>query len=319
MVNLSRRGFGAALAALPLSAPFATPARARSTGPLPRPPVVAQYRIGRFEVTVISDGYIDFPYELFTGAAPADVKAAGESVFAAGTNGIRASFSTYLINDGERYILVDSGPAGTVSATSGYLPGTLEALGVAPTSIDAVILSHAHVDHIAGMVAGGRNTYPNAEVYIDRRDVATFTDAAMLARAPQITHSSFAAMENLVSLYPRLQKIDGNREISRGVSVFDLSGHTPGQIGVRIEDAGQSLLLVADMLFHPAAHPAIPGFGIVFEMDKPAADATRARFFAEAAEQKALIAATHMPFPGVGRIVGNAGVLRWLPADWSYV
>jgi glyoxylase-like metal-dependent hydrolase (beta-lactamase superfamily II) len=319
MVNLSRRGFGAALAALPLSAALAPHAVARSAGPLARPPVVARYQIGRFEITVISDGCIDFPYELFTGAAPADVKAAGDSVFAAGTNGIRASFSTYLINDGERYILVDSGPAGTVSATSGYLPGTLETLGVPASSIDAVILSHAHVDHIAGMVAGGVNNYPNAEVYIDRRDIATFTDPAMLARAPKITHSSFAATEELVSLYPRLQQIDGNREISRGVSVFDLSGHTPGQIGVKIEDAGQSLLLVADILFHPAAHPAIPGFGIVFEMDKPAADAARARFFAEAAEQKALIAATHMPFPGVGRIVGDAGALRWLPADWSYV
>lgn len=319
MVNLSRRGFGAALAAFPLSAALAKPAAALSTGPLARLPVTARYQIGRFEVTVISDGYIDFPYELFTGVAPADAKAATDAVFAAGNNGVRASFSTYLINDGERYILVDSGPAGTVSATSGYLPGTLAALGVAPTSIDAVILSHAHVDHIAGMVAGGVNNYPNAEVYIDRRDVATFTDSSMLARAPAITHSSFAATEQLVALYPRLQKIDGNREISCGVSVFDLSGHTPGQIGVKIEDAGQSLMLVADMLFHPAAHPAIPGFGIVFEMDKPAADASRAKFFAEAAEQKALIAATHMPFPGVGRIVGDAGALRWLPADWSYL
>lgn len=318
MVNLSRRGFGAVLAALPLSGSLVSSAAARSSGPLARLPAVARYRIGRFAVTVISDGYIDFPYELFTGAAPADVRAAGDAVFAAGKNGIRASFSTYLIDDGERFILVDSGPAGTVSPTTGYLPGTLETLGVAAKDIDAVILSHAHVDHIAGMVAGGRNNYPNAEVYIDRRDVATFTDPGMLARAPAITHSSFAATEQLVALYPRLQQIDGNREIARGVSVFDLSGHTPGQIGVRIEDAGQSLLLVADMLFHPAAHPAIPGFGIVFEMDKPAADAARARFFAEAAQSRALIAATHMPFPGVGRIVGDAGALRWLPADWSY-
>ena len=192
---------------------------------------------------------------------------------------MRGSFSTYLINDGERYMLVDSGPAGTVSKTSGYLPGTLKALGVEPTDIDAVILTHAHVDHIGGMVAGNRNNYPNAEVYIDRRDVKTFTDPSIEARAPEITQSSFAATQQLVRLYPRLQQIDGDREILRGISVFDLSGHTPGQIGVKIEDGGQSLNLVADMLFHPAAHPALPGFGIVFEMDKAAADASRARFF----------------------------------------
>ncbi|MBL9046569.1 MAG: MBL fold metallo-hydrolase [Tabrizicola sp.] len=318
MAQLTRRGFGAVLAAFPIATALAEPVAARSTGPLGFLPAVARYRVGKFEVTVISDGYIDFPYELFSGATPDQVRAAAEAVRAAGQNGFRASFSTYLINDGERFILVDSGPAGTVSPTSGYLPQVLASLGVSPSSIDAVILSHAHVDHIAGMVAGGRANYAEAEVYIDRRDLATFTDAAVLARAPEILKSSFAAADQLVALYPRLQAIDGAREISPGVSVFDLSGHTPGQIGVRIEDGGESLSLVADMLFHPAAHPALPGLGIVFEMDKALADAARARFFAEAAESGTLVAATHMPFPGVGRIIKDAGALRWLPADWSY-
>lgn len=319
MVDLSRRGFAASLAALPLLGAMPSALRARSVGPMTRLPVTARYHIGRFEVTVISDGYIDFPFELFTGVTPDQTRQATQAVFAAGNNGVRGSFATYLINDGERYILVDSGPAGTVSKTSGYLPGTLAALGVKPTDIDAVILTHAHVDHIGGMVAGNRSNYPNADVYIDRRDVRTFTDPSIEARAPGITKSSFAATQQLVRLYRRLQQIDGNHQIARGISVFDLSGHTPGQIGVKIEDGGQSLNLVSDMLFHPAAHPALPGLGIVFEMDKTAADASRARFFPKAAEEEALLAATHMPFPGVGRIVKDGGALKWLPADWSYV
>jgi len=44
----------------------------------------------------------------------------------------------------------------------------------------------------------------------------------------------------------------------------------------------------------------------------------RQRFFPRAAEEKALIAATHMPFPGLGRIVCDNGKLRWLNAEWAH-
>jgi hypothetical protein len=43
----------------------------------------------------------------------------------------------------------------------------------------------------------------------------------------------------------------------------------------------------------------------------------RKRLFPRAAEEHALLAATHMPFPGFGRIVHGKDELAWEAADWE--
>jgi glyoxylase-like metal-dependent hydrolase (beta-lactamase superfamily II) len=152
---------------------------------------------------------------------------------------------------------------------------------------------------------------------VDRRDVTYWTDPAKKAAAPDYVQNSFALTADMVRLYPKLQAIDGERTISRGVSIVDLTGHTPGHIGVRIEDGGQSLIMASDMLF-PVVHPSATDVFFLFEQDRAAAKAMRDRFYPRAAEEKALIASTHMPFPGLGRIVSDGGRLRWQTADWAY-
>jgi glyoxylase-like metal-dependent hydrolase (beta-lactamase superfamily II) len=318
MTRLSRRAFASGLplgllggGVLPLLAPAASIAAppAASVAPL------AQIKIGRFTVTALTDGYADMPYTYFPGRTAAQVEQAATAQSVARPSGVRFVFNQYLIEDGDRKILIDAGPAGSIGQT-GALPQALAALGVRRDQIDAVIVTHMHQDHMGGLVAGGQNNFPNAELYIDRRDVTHWTDPAKASAAPDYLQISFRMSAEVVRLYPRLQAIDGQREIARGISIVDLTGHTPGHIGVRIEDAGQSLIMVSDMLF-PVVHPLATDVAFLFEQDRPAAQAMRDRFFPLAAAEGALIAATHMPFPGLGRIVSDRGQLRWQVADWA--
>lgn len=319
MTTLSRRAFALSVPALSLAAGSVLPVGNALAQAQPAPrvlPPVAQVSIGRFTVTALTDGFADMPFSYFVGRQPKDIEDAAAAQFAARPGGIRLMFTQYLIDDGERRILIDTGPAGALGE-SGKLPSALNALGVRPDSIDAVIVTHMHADHIGGLVAGGRRNFPKAELYVDRRDVAHWTDPAKRAAAPEFLKSSFDASAEMVRLYPKLQAIDGERAITRGVSIVDLTGHTPGHIGVRIEDGGKSLIMVSDMMFHPSIHPVAADVGFLFEQDPEAARTMRARFFPRAAEEKALIAATHMPFPGLGHIVSDGGRLRWLAAEWA--
>ncbi len=323
MTTLSRRAF---TLSIPAAASVLCPGKVfaqgqtaatsgRSTHAKQQSPT-AQFRIGRFTVTALADGYADMPFTYFLGHPAKQTEDEANAMHAAKPGGIRFMFNQYLVDDGERLILIDTGPAGTLGQ-SGKLPSALDAVGVRPENIDAIIITHTHQDHIGGLVAGGRQNYPNSELYVDRRDVVYWTDPAKRASAPDYVQNSFALTADMARLYPKLQAIDGERQISRGISIVDLTGHTPGHIGVRIEDGGQSLLMVSDMLF-PVVHPAATEVNFLFEQDRAAAQDMRARFFPRAAEEKALIAATHMPFPGLGRIVSDGGKLRWLTAEWAY-
>lgn len=321
MNQMSRRAFGrnlaGATAALPLAAALGQGASARTAPAAKSVAPLAQIRVGRFEITALSDGHADMPFGYFTGRSPAQIETSATAAFAARDGNIRLAFNQYLVRDGDQSILIDAGPNGLVGQT-GHLPKGLDALGVERRDIDAVILTHLHFDHIAGLVAGDQKAFPDAEIYADRRDVAHWTDAAKRAAAPDFLKSSFDTTAQVMRLYPKLNRIDGEREIARGVSIVDLSGHTPGHIGVRIADGADSLIMVSDMMFHPSLHPGAADIGFVFEQDPAAARAMRERFFPRALEEKALIAATHMPFPGLGRVVRDGDRNRWLPAEWGF-
>ncbi|MEL6335096.1 MAG: MBL fold metallo-hydrolase [Pseudomonadota bacterium] len=317
---LTRRFFGRALAGGMALAPVAA-----ATGALPafaaegprrlRP--FAQRRIGKFTVTFISDGFTDLPFGNFTGQTPEETAATAAALRADRSGALRLNFTQYLIDDGERLVMVDAGPAGGIGET-GHLPENLETLGVNPDAVEALIVTHTHFDHVSGAIAGDRRVFRNAELYVDRRDVAHFTDPAKRSAAPDFLHSSFDTAAALMRLYPQAQQVEGAHQILPGLETVDLAGHTPGHIGVRVSDGGESLLIVGDMLFHPVLHPRSTTLGIAFEADPAAAQAMREAFFPAAAEEGALIAATHMPFPGLGRIVTDRGEFRWSPAPWAH-
>ena len=287
MTKFTRRNIlygGLAAPALALTGWYASPARSQTASMMMMPPPpVARRKIGRFTVTVLTAGYFDMPYSTWVGIEGERLEDAARAGYSHRDHGgMRISLSTWIVDDGERKVLIDAGP-GAFADSTGRLPNAMAAVGIAPEDIDAVAITHMHFDHIGGILKDGARRFPNAELYIDRRDVAFFTDPAVAASVPDFRKISFSTSDQVMAAYPDVQQIDGEREIMRGLSSVDLSVHTPGHTGWKISDGDSSMTIVGDMLFHPVIHPQRFDVGVAFEGDADAAKRMRTSFIPQAA------------------------------------
>jgi hypothetical protein len=142
------------------------------------------FPIGSIECTVLSDGWGDYPPEAIFPGVPEERwrPFAGTSLTEEGM--IRLAYQQLLLRSGERLALVDAGLGdfGGPDGSAGRLPGSLAGLGISPDDIDLVLVSHAHPDHIGGLVRLGGPApvpaFPNARVVMRQDEFEFWTSDA---------------------------------------------------------------------------------------------------------------------------------------------
>lgn len=317
-MTLSRRTLLAGAVAAPAALKFAVlPARAAAAGAQ----VVAVQRLkaGDALVSAISDGFLSIDAGLLTNITPEAAARLLESQFISAppvTTGINA----YLVELGGRRILIDTGGAGFLPSMGRALAG-LEALGVGPEAIDAVLQTHLHVDHIGGLLTDGAPTFPKAAIHVHAAEVAFWTDAAQRAAAPDAGKAYFDAAKAVVDAYgDRVRTFSGEAEVVPGIRSRELFGHTPGHTGFLIGSGADPLLIWGDIVHVGPIQMADPEVGVAFDVDPAAAIATRKAILAEVAGSRLRIAGMHIAFPGVGHVVKlpSGDGYDFEPSPWVY-
>ncbi len=174
--------------------------------------------------------------------------------------------------------------------------------------VDAVVCTHLHVDHVGWntMFEDGRwtPTFPKARYLIGRREYAFWSacdDAEQQAMLGDSIRPVFdAGLAELVEL---------DHVISPHARLTPSVGHTPGHVSVVIESEGERAVITGDMCHHPCqlAHP----HWSLGDDDNAAAVRTRARLFAEWADQPTLVIGTHFAAPTAGRVVRDGAAFRF--------
>lgn len=279
--------------------------------------------LGQFEVTALHDGTIDLePGKLLTNTTPKKVETALDASFQGSV--IPASVNAFLINTGEKLVLIDSGtgPSGIFGPSLGQLLKNLTASGYSPEQVDEVYFTHIHPDHVGGLITPAGEVFPNAVIRLDQRELAYWTDSEQAKKAPEGHRPFFAFAESALKPYKaagRLKPFDGNAELTPGIKAISAVGHTLGHTVYKVESQGQRMLVWGDVMHVGAIQFAQPQVTIVFDSDSPTAAKARAKVFAEAAADRAIVAAAHQPFPGLGHLLRTRTGYQFVPYPFGGV
>ncbi|MEL7255572.1 MAG: MBL fold metallo-hydrolase [Pseudomonadota bacterium] len=316
MTSLTRRSFGlAALSAPAILTTTSLPALA--DGHAKGAPALFDVPVGSYRMTALFDGMGPLQKGMFFADDPATIDAA---LAAGGITGdaLPAPITAFLLQSADRTILIDAGlgDLDMFGPNFGRVFSGLHAMGVTPEDVDMIIVTHAHPDHIGGMLSGGAAVFPNAEVAISQAELDFWGDAGIMAQAPEEAQGLFQLAQGVYAAYgDRLVPVQDGADVAPGLRMELSPGHTPGHALVHIDGGESQLLMVADTLHSAVLHTALPDVGFGFDTDTGQAAASRRKVFDRAVADNLLIAGTHLPFPGVGRFVKSGEAYAYVPAS----
>jgi glyoxylase-like metal-dependent hydrolase (beta-lactamase superfamily II) len=185
----------------------------------------------------------------------------------------------------------------------------LAGAGFSTDSIDTVLCTHLHVDHVGWntRLANGRwvPTFPKARYlfneteyrYWETEEDETYGDVFGDSVKP-----IFDA--GLVDFVP------ADHVLTRDVRLEPTPGHTPGHVSVRISSQGEEAVITGDLMHHPV-QCAKPEWGSVADVDPAQALATRRAFLERCGDAPVLVVGTHFAGPTAGHIVRKGAAFRF--------
>ncbi len=252
-----------------------------------------KFSLGGMEIIALADTDPNAPArdnrQLLVGLTQTDA-----AKYLTSPDAMRNSVNCFVVKTGRETILFD---AGNGTAKGGLALASLKAAGLAPETIDAVVITHFHGDHIGGLTTeNGEAVFPKARLMVPRVEVEAM---------PQ------AAMQFMAAYAGRLHTFEWSHPVADGVLAGEAAGHTPGHTVFSIENGASKLLIAGDLIHFGGIQLPVPTVAVTYDTDPNKAIASRKRWFDKAADEKFVVASMHLPFPGIGTLAKDGAGYRF--------
>jgi glyoxylase-like metal-dependent hydrolase (beta-lactamase superfamily II) len=319
MINMNRRelfGGAAAAAAATSFGPFPASAQTPATGTSG----VFRHTVGDVEVIQILEGIraIKMPDGFITNLSKEQTLDAFNAAYM--PEGVfRNPYCPSVVKIGGKTIVIDTGNGiGALAATKGELGhhrANLQAAGIDVKSVDIVLISHFHGDHIGGLKnPDGTPAFPNAEIKVPAVEQAYWTDEGNVAKTPNSNKGNFA---NVKKVFEGLKTTpyDAGKEVVPGITAIATPGHTPGHISFVVSSGSKRVLVQGDVALAPEVFVKHPDYQIVFDVQGDVAVATRKKVYDMALAEKLPIIGYHFPFGSLNYVEKTGSGYRLIQAN----
>ncbi len=328
MTELTRRTLFTGAAAVAAVAPVAGVPLARAAAPVAgqQAPGWYRYKVGSFEVTVVTDGVNKFklPDDLVANAKKEEVNAAlvaahmEKDVFVGPYNPI-------VVNTGQKLVLIDTGTSeaayNSTKGMSGQLMTNLAAAGIDAKAIDTVIISHYHGDHVNGLLKADNSlAFPNAEILVPAAEHKFWMDDGEMSRAPKGRMEGLFKNNRRVfsgEVMKRLRTYEEGKEVVSGITAVGTHGHSAGHNSHIVASGPSKVFVQADVTHVPFLFARNPGWHAFYDQDGPMAEATRRKVYDMLVAEKMMVQGFHYPFPSLAYVEKSGSGYREIAVPWN--
>ena len=288
-----------------------------------------RFKIGDFQATVISDGYGELPVRpiFVTNVSEAELAPVLKANFM--QPAIQVTNNILVIDTGRERILVDTGFGEKIGPPFGSFPGleaNLRRAGIRSETVDLVVISHGHLDHIGGLVTkSGALAFPKAQfVFVDAEwnywtgngYESDVNGSPMPDPFKQATIRM--ARENLPLVADRSRFVKPGGEIRSGVQYVAAPGHSPAHAAILFTSGNAQFMHMGDIAHNPVTSLQHPDWTPIFDFDPTQAIKSRKAILDRLATDGVMAMGYHFPFPAIGHVVRRDPTYRWEAAQWNW-
>ncbi len=264
----------------------------------------AEVALGSANLTSLTDGHLVLPKSFILGEQPSAELDPLLEKFGLTGDELTPPCNITLYQDGTNNVLFDVGAGGEFQPSAGRLIESLDAIGLAPDDITHVVFTHAHPDHLWGLLDDfGDPVFAEAQ-YLFGRDEWDYWIDPETVNSIESQRQAFAvgAKRRLEMIEDQVQFFDDDQEILPGVQSILTPGHTPGHMSFELRQGGDAVLVTGDAIANSNLAFARPDWQYGSDQDQALGATTRVKLFDRILADNLMISGFHMDAGGIGHV-----------------